>query len=211
MANIDNPAGFRPLGSLAPAREYTASATIANGDLLAIVSGKVLPFAVGTHDLAVGVAAEAAANAETLLVWDAPDQEFIGQVSGTYVKATHDGASMDPEGTTGIMEVNENAEVWMGLTCKRHYVGDVDSVDVGANSRVVFLVTKHQFAKGAIGDNIAVVAAQTSPTAGNGSGADAETFNGAECDKVRAEVALNLAKINVILARLEDAGLSAQA
>ena len=93
MANIDNPAGFYPLGNLAPCRPYTASATIAKGDLVAIASGQVLPYASGTHDTAIGVAQTAAAASAECMVWDDPDTEFVGQVSGTYVKATHDGAS----------------------------------------------------------------------------------------------------------------------
>lgn len=210
MANIDNPAGFYPLGNLAPCREYTASAAVAKGDLVAIASGKVLPWVSGTHATAIGVAQTSAAASADCFVWDDPDTEFVGQCSGTYA-TTLDGTSVDAEGTTGIFEVNENASAAQVLLIKRQYLGEPDNVTVGANSRVVFTICKHHNTQGAPAATIADVAAQTSPTATNGSGASASTFSGAECDLLRAEVALNLAAINAILARLELAGISALA
>ena len=142
MANYDNPDGFAPVGVAYGTNEYTASATIAKGDALAIVSGEVLPYAIATHDLIVGVAAEAAAANETLLVWDDPRQEFQGQCSGTYA-ATMNGERLDIEGTTGIMEVNENATVKTLVALINHYPIP-GSEDIGANSRVRFKIAKHQ-------------------------------------------------------------------
>jgi len=144
MANTNNPAGFYPLGQQVRARAYTSSAAIAKGDLVAIASGKVLPFATATHSRALGVAANAVTGTGLeVIVYDDPATEFVGQVSGTYVQATHDGAACDMEGTSSIHELNENANLWNGLIIKRQYLGEPESKEVGANSRVVFGIAKH--------------------------------------------------------------------
>ena len=53
------------------------------------------------------------------------------------------------------------------------------------------------------------VSALTSPTAGTGSGADATTFSGSECDALRAEVAELRTQLNATLAMLRTHGLIA--
>lgn len=50
---------------------------------------------------------------------------------------------------------------------------------------------------------VTTVANPTSPTAGNGSGADASTFSGAQCDALRAEVIMALGLINQIIDTLQ--------
>ena len=54
---------------------------------------------------------------------------------------------------------------------------------------------------------IADVADLTSPTAGTGSGADATTFSGSECDALRAEVLDLKTQLNSVLAMLRTHGL----
>jgi hypothetical protein len=51
------------------------------------------------------------------------------------------------------------------------------------------------------------VAAMTAPTAGNGSGADATTFSGAECDALTADVLGNKKNITAIIDALQAAGI----
>jgi hypothetical protein len=54
---------------------------------------------------------------------------------------------------------------------------------------------------------ISDVGALTSPVAGGGSGANATTFNGTQCDQLRADVKTLKDKINELLAELKKAGI----
>jgi len=141
MANYDNPNGFAPVTSPARKNVYTTSAAVSRGDALAIASGAVLPYVVATHDQVVGVAAHDADSGADVLVYDDPDTEFVGQCSGTFA-ATMIGASVDIEGSTGIMEIDENGSTDQVATIVGHYPM-VGATEVGANSRVKFRITGH--------------------------------------------------------------------
>jgi len=210
MANYDNPNGFRPVSESRLA-EYTTSAAVSKGDLLAYVSGAVLPFATGTHTDAVGVAAHDAASGADVLVYDDPTTIFVGQTSGNYVAATYDGELVDVEGTTGIMEVNEDSTSNPVVQVLYQYPVK-GSEDTGANARVAFVIAKHMYAPayGLVDEmkDFAHIADLTDSTGGtadgtlaaiSGSGADSDINNNfAEC----------AAAIAAIHARLEAAGIN---
>lgn len=141
MANYDNPNGFAPVTFPARANKYTTSAVVTKGDALAIASGAVLPYVLATHDQIVGIAAHDAESGAEVLVYDDPDTEFVGQCSGTFATSMI-GSSVDIEGTTGIMEIDENGSTDQVATIVGHYPV-AGSTEVGANSRVKFRLTGH--------------------------------------------------------------------
>ena len=69
-----------------------------------------------------------------------PGVVFEGQCSGTYAASIRY-TSVDIEGTTGIMEVNENATTEQVI----HVIGPVDGTTIGANSRVQFVIARSAF------------------------------------------------------------------
>jgi len=145
MANNDNPNGFKALGHKPRLSAYTAkdATDIERGDLLAIVSGRVLPWLETPHTDAVGVAATAATGGDEVLVYDDPTTEFYGQTAGSYAPTSHDGLAVDATGTTGEMEVHQGSTTKAVVVIKRQYLGEPGSTDTGANARVVFQINKH--------------------------------------------------------------------
>lgn len=154
MANTDKPNGFRPVGRNPRMTAWISatSQTIAVGDMVYLDSaGKVTIATSSTADV-MGVAASSvsSAAAETeILVYDDPMQRFEGQCSGsgaladpyTCVTLT---SCFDIEGTTGIMEIDENASTYDIV--KVVGVGtDPDTGEdsaVGANQRKVFIINQ---------------------------------------------------------------------
>ena len=157
MANRDNAKGFQWVkslisNSLAPitiTKKVTVSTTIAIGDAVILSSGYAT---IGLHNSPTiyGVAAEAVAttasgagSTDTIKIIPAtPDNVFRAQCSGTYA-ITQDGTSVDIEGATGVMEINEN-----GTTEKvARIIGlsDVQNNAIGANSQVDFVWARSQF------------------------------------------------------------------
>tara|TARA_Y100001937_G_scaffold82528_1_gene111667 strand:+ start:30 stop:488 length:459 start_codon:yes stop_codon:yes gene_type:complete len=148
MANYDNPNGFRPVSFPARTNVYTvkAATTVTKGDALGITSGVVLPYATGdgsgsTHTTVIGVAAESGSGGDEIQVYDDPSTEFEGQCSGTFA-ATLVGTAVDLEGTTGIMEVDENGSTNDIAVILGHYPLP-GSEDIGANSRVKVVFAGH--------------------------------------------------------------------
>ena len=118
MANTDNPNGFMcvksDFGPIKIEEGLVATGqTITKGDALIISSG-LIQIAVATSEAIYGVAAEsvtsAAAGSNIKFIPALPWYVFEGQCSGSFA-ATHRGGTADIEGTTGIMEVNEDASV----------------------------------------------------------------------------------------------------
>lgn len=148
MANVDNPNGFKFEKSLTGHAEYwrgylAGSQTIAVGDAIIASSGRVA-IAVATSGSLLGVAASPCTSStqddEILFYPAAPWMVFSGQCSGTYAR-TIDWTDVDIEGTTGIMEVNENATTEQVVKV----IGILDGSEIGANSRVLFIVERSQF------------------------------------------------------------------
>jgi hypothetical protein len=152
MANTDNPNGFRFFKSLAGhvemERGYLASSqTIAVGDAIIASSGR-LAIALSNSGAVLGVAASACTSStqddEMLFYPAVPWIVFEGQCSGTYAR-TIDYTDVDIEGTTGIMEINENATTEQ-VAKVLGVAGVLYSSEIGANTRVKFVWMRSQFA-----------------------------------------------------------------
>lgn len=154
MANVDNPNGFTFEYSMAGMGSerlvkgtLAASNTVAKGDALiesGVTAGQ-LAIAASNSGLLMGVAAEAAtvgAGATTDLYFypAVPWYVFSGQCSGTYATTIRYSA-VDIEGTTGIMEVNEDATTELVI----YIIGELDGSEIGANTRVLFTIVRSSF------------------------------------------------------------------
>lgn len=140
MPNYDNPNGFEVLGPVSGNR-YTLAGTVAKGDLCRLgAAGTVTVY--NAHQAAIGIALRAGVSGDEIEIADSPFIEIVGQCSGTFA-ATNIGDQVDVEGTTGIMEVNEDATTYRVLTIVRH-IALAGSESIGANSRVVCVIARHQ-------------------------------------------------------------------
>ena len=155
MANADRPVGFTVAEGqpyFAPKPYVTAaSETIAIGDMVSLDSaGRVT---IATSSTAIGLYLGVAASSVTsssagdeILVYDNPATIFQGQCSG-------DGALTDPyttrslaacfdiEGTTGIMEINEDSTTYD--VCKIIGIGTEPNGEesaVGTNQKKLFKI-----------------------------------------------------------------------
>ncbi len=85
MANLDLPCGFYPAGPALRLRKYRAKSAINRGDAVNRKAGSSDTNGICEVEVAdasealIGVAAHAAASGADVLVWDHPDQEFVGQ------------------------------------------------------------------------------------------------------------------------------------
>ena len=159
MANADTPNGFSPaknIPGVTPRTGYYLAAsgkTWAEGDMLTL-SGAFTQLAVAGSNVLLGVAAEPTPSGGSstdptarsrLAVYDDPNQTFEGQCSGTYTEGTDGVKTADIEGTTGIMEVNENATS-KEVVKITSLVPKSDNAD-GANAKVRFVINKHELAR----------------------------------------------------------------
>lgn len=153
MANVDNPNGFRYVSEISGKRiglqEFTLaeSQTITKGDWL-IQNAQYVQIALSNsgalHCLAAESKTTAAGETATILAYPAdPDVLFEGQCSGTYSAASHLEAACDIEGTTGIMEVNENGTTENVLQIKELVVNGVN--ETGLNARVLVRVLRSTY------------------------------------------------------------------
>ena len=157
MANRDNPKGFWWVKSLMSGEAspitvdvpITASTTIAVGDAVILSSGYGT-VALYTSGAIYGVAVEAiattasgAGSTGTIKVIPAlPWYVFRGQCEGTYA-ITVNGTSVDIEGATGVMEINENATT--EKVVRVIGLSDLPNNAIGANSVVDFVWARSQY------------------------------------------------------------------
>jgi hypothetical protein len=142
MANTDKPNGFTWIknldGSGIQTIEVTIKSTvaIAKGDALIVDAG------TGNADIALSnsgaifavanASVTAAATSRTIpVVLATPNAVFEAQCNGTYSAGVRFTA-VDIEGTTGVMEVNENATTEQVF----QVLGEDPNTEIGANSRV---------------------------------------------------------------------------
>lgn len=84
MANLDRPRGFQVVGEPLRITAYVAGGTMYPGDAVKMVNdGKVAVAAAG--DLLLGVIANYVVSGGTALVYDHPDQVFVGQLAGSEI------------------------------------------------------------------------------------------------------------------------------
>ena len=146
MANSDVPNGFKPAYTLSggpPAIAWlpvAATQTLAKGDAVTFASG-LIAISTATSGTIDGVMAGPSVLATTpalVPVYLAnSDTVFEGQCSGDSANALI-GTAVDIEGTTGIMEVNENATTEAVIRIIEMHPND----SLGTNGRVRFLVEK---------------------------------------------------------------------
>lgn len=150
MANTDNPHGFVPYkmdgGGTFPLYVGTlqTSVTVTEGDALGLLSGYVV-LADATSTAILGVAAQsitgAAATYPTIKYVPALESiTFTGQCSGNLTQGLI-GAAVDIEGTTGIMEVNEDATSLAVVKILKVKGGSA----LGTNAEVEFKFVKSDF------------------------------------------------------------------
>ena len=153
MANVDRPAGFmavQPQGTTLPMYTYwlKSNVSVSPGDALLMTSNGIVDIALAASTAILGVCqskitAIAATRQKVLVVPALPSIVFSGQCSGTYTPVNA-GESVDIEGATGVMEINEDAQ----STGVARIVGleATEGNDNGANARVLFTWAKSQFA-----------------------------------------------------------------
>jgi len=155
MANTDIPNGFsvssNQYGQSAVIKfPVAASQTIAKGDAVILASGLV-QIAVATSPLLLGIADASITTSgsvdrdDTLSVVVAlPGMIFEGQCSGDSTAALV-GTACDIEGTTGIMEVNENATTEDVIQIVGLRSDEDPNYTLGTNDRVRFVMLRSQF------------------------------------------------------------------
>ena len=153
MSNVDNPNGFRAVkslsGSYIPTFEYMTKANLAltAGDAVIMLSNGTVDIATASSPAIFGVCqnsvtAESGVSKRVLVVPASRDLIFEGQCSGTF-SPVNVGEAVDIEGTTGIMEINEDAQA-VGVA---QIIGLAKGVDnkAGAFAHVFFVWKKSQW------------------------------------------------------------------
>lgn len=158
MANPDIVTGFRPFGGSQRLTPYTAGGTIYKGDLVkADNTGRLVVAAAGTTAL-YGVAANYATSGNEVLVWDDPDQQFVGQsddatepaaltamnLNYNIVVATastlYRRSAMEIDGNTGATDSN--------LPIKAIRLAPAVDNAYGANAKIVCKINNHALGSG---------------------------------------------------------------
>lgn len=145
MANIDRPCGFRAVVNLGGGAipMYPAKVKIGTslrpGDAIIKLSGGTVDIATASSAKIYGVnqseVVGGAALVNCLYVPATPSILFEGQTSGTYTPV-NEGETCDIEGTTGIMEINEDAQS-VNVVRLFKLADEIDNA-AGANARVLF-------------------------------------------------------------------------
>lgn len=151
MANPDNPSGFRVVGNARTGTYLVAAGnTISEGDFVGLDSdGKAVLASATSADL-LGVACYDATDGQSIAVYDDPETEYVGQCSGGFARNMI-GTECDIEGTTGIMEVNEDAHAKNTI----RILGFVPSSEIGANTEVIVRISKHALGESPTGPLVA--------------------------------------------------------
>lgn len=154
MANVDNPNGFRALQTVSGQKPMVLSGytkvnvTLNPGDAL-IIDGStgLLDIATAASTAVFGVCqskvtGEAGVSKMINYIPASKDIIFEGQCSGTFAM-TMVGTSVNIEGTTGVMEIDEDGST----TGVARIVGlsDAPGNAVGNNARVKFIWAKSSF------------------------------------------------------------------
>jgi hypothetical protein len=148
MPNTDRPNGFYPVYSLSGNIRtidvpVATTQTLAAGDAVYLSSGQVT-IATSTTGQIWGVMAEPsvtqAANTMVKVYPADATTVFEGQCSGNSARSLV-GTSVDIEGTTGIMEVNEDATTELVVRIIELNPNDT----IGANGRVRFIWARSAF------------------------------------------------------------------
>lgn len=155
MANRDKPNGFSAVqmlgagsGAFPLETAYTDSnVTLNAGDAVTMLSDGTIAIATSSSAAILGVCqtkvtGETGVRKKITYIPALPNVVFAGQCSGTF-SPVNAGESVDIEGTTGIMEINEDAQ----STGVARIIGLEKRIDnaAGANARVRFVWAKSQY------------------------------------------------------------------
>lgn len=152
MANVDNPNGFRAVSNLGGGAIPMYPAKVKIGVSL-LPGDAIIMLTDGTVDVALAASTTILGVCQSVVVGGVALQDckyvpamdslvFEGQCSGTYTP-TNAGVSVDIEGTTGIMEINENA-VLTGVARVLKLADGIGNA-AGANARVLFTWARSQW------------------------------------------------------------------
>jgi hypothetical protein len=157
MANRDIVDGFRPYGEALRLRPYVASGVVYPGSLVKQEGGGRVEEAAASNPC-IGVASEYASGAGvTIMIWDHPDQEFVGQADGADIdaqtdlglnynfvvsagNATYKRSGMEIDSDTGATNSNYPLKV-----LRLHPAIDNE---FGANAKCIFKINNHQLGQG---------------------------------------------------------------
>lgn len=152
MANADRPSGFRPHGRVLRITEYQAGGAVYPGDAVkADADGEVV--AASASNALLGVAASyAAAQGDAVLVWDHPDQEFVGQADDATVNVQADlnmnynllATAADTTYNQSRMEIDASTQATdstLPLRVMRLAKGPDNAL--GAQAKLVFTINNH--------------------------------------------------------------------
>jgi len=163
MANANRPDGFRPAGGYPLYKTQVwpvaAGETIAIGDAVIEDGAGRVSIALANSGTPLGVAASpvtASTVDDPIWIYDNPDQVFEGQCSGNGALADVNTCRttancFDIEGTTGIMEINEDATTEDVVKVVATGVDPVtgEASEVGANQRKCFVWNIHALRRAA--------------------------------------------------------------
>lgn len=155
MANRDKPAGFRAhsmvgagSGAFPLFTAYTDSnVSLSPGDAITMLSDGTIALATSSSTAIFGVSqsritGETGVRKKVTFIPAIDNIIWSGQCSGTY-SPSNAGESVDIEGATGVMEINEDAQS-TGVARIVGLEGGLDNA-VGANARVLFTWAKSQW------------------------------------------------------------------
>jgi hypothetical protein len=157
MANVDNPNGFYAVqclwGSIPIEDGYLGSNVgVKAGDAISVATTGYLSLATSASTYIMGVATEtitavAATPQKVKYVPAMPGVIFEGQCSGTSTR-TNSYQACDIEGTTGIMEIDENAAS-TGVVLPLELIPRTGNA-VGANARYRFIFRRSPWCYSAV-------------------------------------------------------------
>lgn len=156
MANPDRPNGFRPKGEPLRCNRYQAGGTFYRGDLVKLdANGQVVVAAAS--DATVGVAATSATSGADALVYDHPDQMFIGQADEGQIDAQTDiNLNYDFLATAGSSTFSQSRQEVDSSTQATTATLPLKVLDyerrpdnaLGTNVDVIFKINNHQLSAG---------------------------------------------------------------
>jgi hypothetical protein len=156
MANLDQPVGFQPYGTVLRMQPYVAGGTVYPGDAVKYDSaGKVVVAAAS--DALCGVANNYVTTGQTVYVYDHPDQLFVGQGDDNTVDAQTDinlnydilATSGNTTYKTSQMEIDASTQnTTATLPLKVLALEPRSNNALGTNARLVFKINNHQLSAG---------------------------------------------------------------
>jgi hypothetical protein len=152
MANFDRPSGFLPYGQELRQSPYTAGGTIYPGDCVTYTANGNVTAAAAGNEL-IGVAVGYATSGQEVMVWDHPDQFFVGQASSTEIDNLNDNGTMfDILATTGDttykwsrQEVDSSSQGTGSAQLQLLGIERRVNNALGANSVVKVRINEHQY------------------------------------------------------------------